>query len=199
MSEITFSNQVQPAVQQMTIKEPKNQLKSISIHTQTTTTVSKTKSKLNNEIKAILKYSTLAYLLTPFRSKRNLIKLTWFLFLMIILFGSTFYIILSILDFLSYDTITTIRTINEDQSQFPTISFCNKNNSEFKFDVLKLGFNSDDIGDWKRHFEAYNDTSFGKCFRFNSGKNMKNQVIPFKYSQSPGIDNGLAFQITFKK
>ena len=143
MSEITFSNQVQPAVQQMTIKEPKNQLKSISIHTQTTTTVSKTKSKLNNEIKAILKYFTLAYLLTPFRSKRNLIKRTWFLFLKIILFGSTFFIILSILDYLSYETITAIRTINEDQSQFPTISFFNKNNSEFKFDLLKLGFNSE--------------------------------------------------------
>ena len=41
-------------MQQMRIEEPKNQLK--SIQTQTTTT--KTKSKLNNEIKAILKYPT---------------------------------------------------------------------------------------------------------------------------------------------
>jgi hypothetical protein len=196
MSETTFSKKVQPAVQQMTIEETKNQLKSISIQTQTTTTTPK--SKLKNEIKTILKYSTLAYLLAPFRSKRYLIKLTWFLFLMIILFGSTFYIILSILDFLSYDTITTIRTINEDQSQFPTISFCNKNNSEFKFDVLKLGFNSDDIGDWQTHFETYNDTSFGKCFKFNSGKNMTNEIIPFKYSHSPGIDDGFTFSFYFK-
>jgi hypothetical protein len=196
MSEIKFSIKDQPAVQQMTIEETKNQPKSISIHTQT---IKKTTAKkLNKEIKNILKYSTLAYLLTPFRSKRNLIKLTWTLFLMIILIGSTFYIILSILDFLSYDTITTIKTINEDQSQFPTISFCNKNNSDFKFDVLKLGFNSDDIDDWKMHFETYNDTSFGKCYRFNSGKNMTNQLIPLKYSQSPGIDDGFTFSIYFK-
>ena len=48
----------------------------------------------------------------------------------------------------------------------------------------------------KTHFEAYNDTSFGKCFRFNSGKNMTNQIIPFKYSQSPGIDNGFTFSFS---
>ncbi len=64
MSETTFSKKVQPAVQHMTIEETKNQLKSISIQTQTITTTTTPKSKLKNEIKTILKYSTLAYLLT---------------------------------------------------------------------------------------------------------------------------------------
>ncbi len=126
MSKITD----QRAVQQLKL----NQFK--STHTQTIS---------NSVIRDILKDSTLVYLLAPFRSKRTLIKLIWTLFLTIVLFANTFYIILSILDFLNYDTITTIQTINEDESQFPTISFCNKDNSKFRFNVLKLTNKTDSL------------------------------------------------------
>ena len=37
----------------------------------------------------------------------------------------------------------------------------------------------------------YKDTSYGKCYRFNSGKNMFNETIPIKYSKSSGYDDGL--------
>ena len=74
----------QRAVQQL---KP-NQFK--STHTQTIS---------NSVIRDILKDSTLVYLLAPFRSKRTLIKLIWTLFLTIVLFANTFYIILSIFNF----------------------------------------------------------------------------------------------------
>jgi len=54
----------------------------------------------------ILAASSLAYLLSPFRS-------IWSLFLFIFLLLSIYYVTLNILDYLKYDTITSIYTINE--------------------------------------------------------------------------------------
>jgi len=54
----------------------------------------------------ILAASSLAYLLSPFRS-------IWSLFLFIFLLLSIYYVTLNILDYLKYDTTTSIYTINE--------------------------------------------------------------------------------------
>ncbi len=64
------------------------------------------KKDYNTPIKDILSASSLAYLLSPFRS-------IWSLFLFIFLLLSIYYVTLNILDYLKYDTITSIYTINE--------------------------------------------------------------------------------------
>jgi hypothetical protein len=48
-----------------------------------------------------------------------------------LLFGSIYYVILNILDYLKYETTTTIKTIYEEESEFPTISFCSKIDSKY--------------------------------------------------------------------
>jgi len=67
------------------------------------------KKDYNSPIKEILSASSIAYLLSPFRSKRFLIKILWSFFLLIFLFLSIYYVILNIIDYLKYDTITSIQ------------------------------------------------------------------------------------------
>ncbi len=51
-------------------------------------------------INEIISSSSLAYLISPIRSKRLLIKLVWIIFLIGFLFGSIYYVVLNVLDYL---------------------------------------------------------------------------------------------------
>jgi len=48
------------------------------------------------------------------------------------------YVVLNILDYLKYDTTTSINKINEHESQFPTVSFCMKNETNFKIKFVDI-------------------------------------------------------------
>jgi hypothetical protein len=140
----------------------------------------------------ILLASSLLYLTSPFRSKRFLIKIIWSLFLLLFLFLSIYYVILNILDYLKYETTTTIKTIYEQESEFPTISFCNRLNKDFELNISELWFNNLNlINEWKNHIEQYNDEYCGKSYRFNGGINWSNQSIEIKKSKRIGSDEGL--------
>ena len=129
-------------------------------------------------IKEILSASSLGYLLSPFRSKRLLIKIIWSFFLLLFCFGSIHYSILNILDYLKYETTTSIQTIYDQNPEFPTVSFCSKFDKNFELNILFFWFNNVDyINEWKNHIEQFIDSDNGKCYRFNSGLNWKNQSI----------------------
>jgi len=150
------------------------------------------KENKKKSINKILSASSLAYLLSPFRSKRLLIKIIWSLFLLIFLFGSIHYVILNILDYLKYETTTSIQTIYEQEPDFPTISFCNRFDKDFELNISELWFDSLNlIREWKNQIEQYNDDYCGKCYRFNSGLNWTNQSIEIKKSKRIGSDDGL--------
>jgi len=143
--------------------------------------------KINNNkdyktpIKEILAGSSLEYLNSPFRSKRLVIKIIWTIFLVGFLFGSIYYVALNILDYLQYETTTSIYQLREKEFEFPTISFCSEIDSNFIFKILYYWFQNEDlIDDWHNHFESYMDTVYGQCFRFNSGRNMLNETVLMK-------------------
>jgi hypothetical protein len=120
---------------------------------------------------------------SPFRSKGLLITIVWSLFMLIFLFLSIYYFILNIIDYLQYDTTTSIQTIYEKESQFPTVSFCSRFEKNFEIKTYSFWFNNE-----KQHIEkdlqVYFDPLFGKCYRFNSEKMIK-------YSKKSGWDDGL--------
>ncbi len=146
------------------------------------------KKDFKTPIKEILAASSLAYFLSPFRSKRLLIKIIWSLFILIFLSGSIYYAILNILDYLKYDTIASIQTIYEQKPEFPTVSFCNKFDKNFELNILLFWFNNLNlISDWKNHIEQFIDFNNGKCYRFNSGLNWTNQSIEIKKSKKISI------------
>ncbi len=154
------------------------------------------KNNYKKSIREILSASSLAYLLSPFRSKRLLIKIIWSLFLVLFLFGSNYYVILSILDYLKYETTTSIQTIYEQEAEFPTISICSRYESAAEIKILDFWFNNKEQS-IDKDLQVNNDSSFGKCYRFNSGgKNNKNErIIPIKKSKKSGFDDG--FQLSF--
>ena len=158
----------------------------------TTSTVTKIKKDYKTSTKLILDSSSLQFLLSPFKSKRILIKIIWFCFLFVFLFISNYYVYLNVVDYLNYDSFTSIYEINEKESEFPTISICNQNEKLFDLRVINFFFNNEKLkGEWLNHLELYNDLSFGNCYRFNSGKNMLKQTTPIKYSITNGYYYGL--------
>jgi hypothetical protein len=149
----------------------------------------------------ILSNSSLAFLLSPIRSKRILIKFIWIIFLFSFLFGSIYCVLLNIFDYLSFDITTSIYEINEIESQFPTISLCsNEESTNESITSNRLRFNYHDYNsDWKNHVEIYFDTTYGKCFRFNSGLNLTNQSIPIKYSKKSRLNDGFWFEFSLNR
>jgi hypothetical protein len=147
------------------------------------------KQLLNEQFKS----SSLSFFMKPINSKKSLIKLIWLIALLLAVLTNIYNVRLIILGYLKFDTTTSIYEINEKQSEFPTISFCSYDDeANFKnIKIIYLWFNSNDLtNEWYNHFEIYNDSSYGKCFRFNSGKNVQNESIPIKYSKKSGINDG---------
>ena len=54
-------------------------------------------------IKEIISYSSLAYLLSPIRSKRLLIKIIWIVFLIGFLFASIYFVLTNIFEYLLFE------------------------------------------------------------------------------------------------
>jgi len=153
-------------------------------------------SKFKKSIIESLDSSSFQFILHPIKSKRFLVKSIQIIFLLITIFTSFYYVYLNLIDYFNYDTITSIYQIDEMESEFPTVSFCNPNMPNFEMNFRSFWFNNKKLkDDWKNHMESYNDTSYGKCYRFNSGKNMTNRKIPLKYSKTPGYDS--AFYMRF--
>ncbi len=144
-------------------------------------------------INKILVSSSLAFLLNPIRSNHILIKIVWTFFLIVFVFANVYYVVLSVLDYLNYDTITSIYQINENEAEFPTVSFCSEFEKNFEISFSGFWFNNQRLeNDWKNHLDIYTDTYYGKCYRFNSGKNMLNKSIPIKYSKRSGNFDGFS-------
>jgi hypothetical protein len=110
-------------------------------------------------------------------------------------------VITNILDFLKYNTVTSVNFIYERQSPFPAITICslpfsNATANELfeiaRFDRVDVKTNFSSI------FKEIDDPYYGKCFRYNSGKNNFGENIGIKSSTRGGKTNGLRFKISLK-
>jgi hypothetical protein len=108
----------------------------------------------NKEIitaKEKLTTSSLHFILKPTKPNRITFKIIWLVFLSICFTANVYYIILSLTDYLSFNTTTTILSINEVEAEFPTISFCSKFKTDyFNMNILDLEFNHQKLKkDWQ--------------------------------------------------
>lgn len=148
-------------------------------------------NECKESIEKILSSTSLQFLLSPIRTKRKFIKILNTCFLFASLIVSVIMITQNITEYLNYKTVTSIQIINEIEPEFPTVSFCPYNQTAF-LNIDYLWLNNEKMSDdWHFHLEVYNDTSFGKCYRFNSGLNMYNKTIPIKRSKRGGVSDGL--------
>ena len=158
----------------------------------------KKKKDYVSPIKPILLATSLQFILHPIRSKRMLIKIFNICFLIVSLILSIYFISLNIIDYFKYETVTSIQTIHEKESTFPTISLCKLEEKNFELNLTQLSFNKENLkNEWQNHFELYHDYTYNKCYRFNSGKNMFNKTIPIKKSKRSGRQEGLYIDLYF--
>jgi hypothetical protein len=132
------------------------------------------------KLKDLLEATSLPGLPLLLKSKSLIVKLIWLLFISLFGTGCIFFTSKSLVDFFSYNTIANINIIKQNETQFPTVSFCEtQNNSDFNIKILYLWFqNVNLIEDWQNHIESYSDSEYGRCYRFNSGFNWSNESIP---------------------
>ncbi len=164
----------------------KNWLKKLKMHL----------NKIKNKVSELIQVSTAYGLPNVYRSKRLFNKSFWLFFLVISFMGASYYIYNDIVDYFNYEVVTTVKTEYDQPTEFPTISFCSLNslnnsilNYEYVFDGDKTVEENPN-----NHFESFNSSKYGRCFRFNSGKNMNNQSIPIKYSNSGGLFDAFSLE-----
>ena len=143
----------------------------------------------------LLSESTVYGLSQFFLRKQIFFKLFWLVFLLTGSIVSVYFIWDSINAYLDYEVITKIESKYEQPMLFPTISFCPYSMNYFDTKPLnsiirECWFNLDRSCQINpnNYFEKFNSFR-GDCFRFNSGKNMSDQTIPFLYSTIGGKDD----------
>jgi hypothetical protein len=132
---------------------------------------------------------------------RNLFSLVmWSSFTILSVCLGTHFIIKSILEYLKYNTFTNIEIINEQKAQFPGISFCalpsfnSSINQTFSLGIFDNIFETN----LSQYVEEYNDITMGKCFRYNSGKNIYNESYQLLNSTIKGFKYGLKLTLNIQ-
>ena len=155
----------------------------------------------NEEIKLksidLLLVTTIHGIQNIIRTTSLLIKLLWILFSIFSTATCAYFISLSILNFFAYNAVTTINTVYETQSQFPTVSLCSVNNPFMNIEILQFKFNLENYSD----YEIFQDKYYGKCFRFNSGLNRYGNTRDIFNLKTSGQRYGLLLDlnVTFTK
>ena len=153
-------------------------------------------NKIKEKSKELALNSTAYGIPNIFRSENSFNKIFWIFFTIVSTAASSYYISADISGFLDYEVVTVFRKNYEQPVEFPTVTFCSyllnyfdrKNltqliiQTDINYD-LSMNFSLND------HFEQFQSTHYGKCFRFNSGKNLDGISIPIKNSTLGGYDD----------
>lgn len=124
------------------------------------------------------------------------LKIMWSISLIISTCVGSYYTIDSIIDFFKYNSVTIIDVIHEQQSQFPTISFCPYPEFNGSIDqmIISANFERIPITNFSQ-FEEFEDHSYGKCFRYNSGFSTHGEKFSLLNSSKSGFSFSLRFNI----
>ncbi len=171
---------------------------------------------LKKKLKQILSDSTANGLPNIFKREGFLSKIFWLTFVLLSILPSYYYTVSAVFDYLNYNVVTQIEDVYQQPLKFPTITICDdgtnatatkKNVEYFDGKIPRIVIeNCSTISDWTNcthnpdiFFEMLryvNTKDYGTCLRFNGGKNVFNQSIPFLYSTIGGPDDFI--EIIFK-
>jgi len=147
------------------------------------------KIEIKKIISELVQDSTTYGLPKIFRSKRLYNRIFWIFFFFASFAAASYYILTDLVDYFSYDIVTVVKTVYDQHPEFPTISFCSrKENISFETRLQnEYWFNSKKL-DSENDFESFISINYGKCLRFNSGKdNVTNRSIPIRRSNYGGV------------
>ena len=154
-------------------------------------------SKLNETLTDLILSSTCHGIPSVFRTKRLCLKIMWIIFFIGCSSFCIYSINNSIMSFLDYEVVTKIELIPENPTQFPTVTLCNLNAKNSKYNlnetIIECQFNGNSCS--LTEFNWFFQPNLGFCFMFNSGKNQFNQKIPIENSILAGFIFGLKLTI----
>ena len=128
-------------------------------------------------------------------------KVMWLMFFIASSSVGCCFIVGTILDFKNYNITTTLGVVYEQQTQFPSVSFCKYPQQDNETSLESLvktarfeGVDATNLSDW---FVEFNDIIYGKCFRFNPGMSVRGKKLDLINTTTSGKPNNLrvAFHI----
>lgn len=158
------------------------------------------KELLKERSKELFQRTTMHGLPNILHSKNRFFVLIWSISLLASVCSGSYFVIDVTLDFLKYNTVTTMTVINEQSVQFPTLSFCAYPfiNTTIEETIINIRFDGISEKNFSSSLEEFNDLVYGKCYRYNSGKNIYNQSVDIIHSTTSGYENGLKIDIFLK-
>ena len=132
--------------------------------------------EIRKRIKSLLLTSSAIGVNKLMHANNLYMKIMWLLFFLGSMCAGGYLTIDSIFDYLQHKTVTAVKIINDLKPQFPTISFCANPpfNSSLDQIIQSVAFEKVEFN-LSKNFEEFHDPVYGKCFRFNSGKNLHEQ------------------------
>lgn len=156
--------------------------------------------KVKKRMVELLSNSTAHSIPNIISASNGYVRSMWLAFFMISIGCCGFFTIDSIADYLSFNTVTAIGVYSEQQSEFPTVSFCSypELNSSISDIIMSATFEKVEISNFSSVFRQYTDPVYGNCFRFNSGNNIDNESIAFLNSTKTGFSDSLTISFNLK-
>jgi hypothetical protein len=171
---------------------------------------------IKKNLKQLLSDSSAYGLPNIFKREGFLNKTFWLIISLLATAASVYFTLDALNDFLSYNLVTQIENYYQQPLQFPTITICddgtkaNANqetvenfDGKFPIDSIKECNTMQEFTNCTQNpnnfFEILryvNTQDYGTCLRFNSGKKVFNQSIPFIYSTIGGPSDYI--EIIFK-
>jgi len=160
--------------------------------------------KISKIVLGCLEDSTIHGLPNIVRNEHIINKIMWAILFAGAFGYTTYLIVIAILAYLEYNVNSNLETVFEQPSQYFTIQFCSRDSRSFNNRTFARGdlliqcvfnYDPDCLTNPGAYFESYIDPTYGKCFRFNSGKNMSGATIPLLNSTVGGKDDSLSLQV----
>ncbi len=149
--------------------------------------------KIRERIFELLIQSTAHGIPNMLRTNSCLLRSLWLIFFIISTCICLYFTVKSFQDYFEYSTVTSIKVIDEKFPQFPAISICAY--PEFKLsmneNIIAASFEQVEFLNLSQVFEEFNHSFYGKCYRFNSGKNIYNEKLDLLNSTLSGFQSRL--------
>jgi hypothetical protein len=138
------------------------------------------KAYRKNKVKQILASSNAHALPRLVGHHSKAIKIIWFVCFLVSIGACIYFINRTLSDYLSNTKVTNFDIITEQPAIFPTITICNRKDHGLplaNITLCQINYDTDCQDNPQNYFESFNDTYYGQCLRFNSGKKLNGDLI----------------------
>jgi hypothetical protein len=126
--------------------------------------------------------------------KNKYLKILWLFFFLVAIGGCVYFLVRTFSAYLSFTTSTNIDLVIDQPAIFPTVTICNTKNQGLplnKITYCQINYDSNCQNNLNKYFEYFNDSYYGQCLRFNSGKDLNGNLTNLMQGYYGGSNDGL--------